>query len=133
MARRLILDTGVLIGFERRTIEPASILQPDDDVAISAVTLSELLMGVKLADSDKRPGREAVVRAARELCVVENFTDATSEYHAELQVHCRKIGKPRGELDLIIAATSLATSRVVVTLDKRAGFGSLPGVVAIEL
>ena len=47
--------------------------------------------------------------------------------HTQLLVAVRKAGRPRGAHDLIIAATALATGRVVVTSD-RLGFDDLPGV-----
>ena len=45
-----------------------------------------------------------------------------------LLVAVRKAGRPRGAHDLIIAATSIAAGRVVVTSDRR-GFDDLPGVI----
>ena len=48
--------------------------------------------------------------------------------HTRLLVAVRKAGRPRGAHDLIIAATALATGRVVVTSD-RPGFDELPGVL----
>ncbi|MFI1967435.1 hypothetical protein ACH429_25505 [Streptomyces pathocidini] len=50
MARRLILDTGILIRAERGTSELAALLQGDDDVAIAAVTAAELQYGVELRE-----------------------------------------------------------------------------------
>lgn len=47
--------------------------------------------------------------------------------HTQLLVAVRKAGRLRGAHDLIIAATALATGRVVVTSD-RLGFDDLPGV-----
>lgn len=131
MGRRLILDTGVLIAFERGKLSPADVLEPDDDVVIAAVTVAELRVGAKLADDTHRPQRDAAIARALTVFSVEDYTSATSEPHAELLVHCRKTGAPRGAIDLIIAATAIATSRTVVSLDQQADFGGLPGVQVI--
>ena len=54
----LIVDTNVFIHFERRgDLIDLSPWDPSEDVFISAVTVSELLMGVYRADSDARRKR----------------------------------------------------------------------------
>lgn len=133
MVRRLILDTGVVIAIDRGDISPNSIFQRDDDAVIAAVTLAELDVGVKIAPPAQVATRAAAFDLAKSLYLVESYTAATSGFHADLLVHCRKAGSPRGEIDLMIAATALATHRILVTLDRKADFGSLPGVNVIEL
>ncbi|MFG3342808.1 PIN domain-containing protein [Glycomyces sp. NPDC048151] len=133
MGRRLILDTGVLIAFERRKLDPTSVLDFDDDAAVATVTLTELKVGVKLSPPEKRARRTGAIERVLRLCTIEDYTADTAEFHAELKAHCTRTGSPRGELDLIIAATALETQRALVTLDRKADFGGLPGVNVIEL
>lgn len=133
MVRRLILDTGVIIAIDRADLDPRGLLQRDDDVVIAAVTLAELQVGVQIAPPARKAGREAAFDNAAALYPVEDYGSETSQHHANLLVHCRKTGTPRGEIDLMIAATALATNRVLVTLDRKADFGSLPGINVIEL
>ncbi len=131
MARRLILDTGVLIQVERHG--SASPFGPDDDVAIAAVTAADLHLGVELADESRRLGRQGFVDAVLAVVPVEDYTPDTARIHARLMAHVRRQGRPRGAHDLIIAATALATARTVVTTDASAAFADLPGVRAIVL
>ncbi len=49
MARRLIVDTGVLIASERGRNSLATIVEPDDDLVIAAITVAELRTGIELA------------------------------------------------------------------------------------
>ena len=49
MARRVILDTGVLIAIERGRLDVDAVLGVDD-AAIAAITAMELLVGVERAD-----------------------------------------------------------------------------------
>jgi tRNA(fMet)-specific endonuclease VapC len=126
VARRLILDTGVLIGIER-TGAPVT-FAPDDDVAIAAVTAAELLLGVELADTARRQTREDFVTAVLAVVPVEEYGLEVARTHARLLAHIRREGKPRGAHDLIIAATAATTARSVVTYDRRAAFAELPGV-----
>ncbi|GAA2302064.1 hypothetical protein GCM10009853_068250 [Glycomyces scopariae] len=133
MGRRLIWDTGVVIALERRRIDPASFVLFDDDTAVATVTLTELKFGVKLSEPAKRARRTAAVERVLMNCTLEDYTVEVTEFHAELKAHCRHAGSPRGELDLMIAATAIATNRTLVTLDRKADFGSLPGLNVIEL
>jgi tRNA(fMet)-specific endonuclease VapC len=131
VARRLILDTGVLIGVERTGAAVA--FAPDDDVAIAAVTAAELLLGVELADDARRQAREDFVTAVLAVVPVAEYDLTVARTHARLLAHVRRQGRPRGAHDLIIAATAAATARTVVTHDRRAAFDTLPGVHVTSL
>lgn len=132
MARRLILDTGVLIEAERGR-ELAAFLAADDDVAIAAVTLTELKVGVALASAQRREPRRRFVQRVLDLIPVEEYGVPTTDAHADLLAHVRRSGRTRGAHDLQIAATARATSRTVVTTDGRARYADLPGVDAVVL
>ena len=131
MARRLILDTGVVIRAERNGRGLADVLEAEDDVSIAAVTLAELQLGVELADGPRRARRQEFVDGVRALIPVEDYTVDVAMIHARLIAHVRGDGKPRGAHDLIIAATAAATARTLLTTDDKAAFGSLPGVHAL--
>jgi predicted nucleic acid-binding protein len=133
VGRRLIWDTGIVIALERGKLDPTAAMQFDDDVAVAAVTLTELKYGAKLSLPEKRTRRTAAVERVLRNCSLADYTVEVTEFHADLKVHCRRSGSPRGEIDLMIAATALATNRILVTLDHKADFGSLPGVNVIEL
>lgn len=99
----------------------------EDDVAIAAVTVAELLVGVTLSDRRHRASRQAFVDDLLAVLPVESYDVEVARAHASLLVHVRSAGRPRGAHDLIIAATALARDREVVTLDAP-GFNDLPGV-----
>ncbi|QKW07988.1 PIN domain-containing protein [Streptomyces sp. NA04227] len=131
MARRLILDTGVLIGLERSG--KRIVFADSDDVTIAAVTAAELLLGVELAAPERRQKRQDFVTAILAVVPIEDYTLEVARTHAQLLAEVRRLGRPRGAHDLIIAATAAATARAVVTLDDRANFGELPGVQTADL
>jgi len=124
---RLILDTGVLIALERGQKLSPDVLPDDADIAIAAITASELLVGVLLADGRRRARRRATVDAILEVFDVLPFDLDTARHHSELLAHARKAGRPRGAHDLQIAATARASGRVLLTTDAGA-FDDLPGV-----
>jgi tRNA(fMet)-specific endonuclease VapC len=100
----------------------------EDDVAMAAVTIAELLLGVELADQARRKARERYVARVLATIPSEPYDADVARAHAQLLAHTRRSGQPRGAHDLIIAATALARGRSVVTTDV-AGFDGLPGVV----
>lgn len=124
---RLILDTGVLVALERRGELPDHILPEDADIAIAAITASELLVGVELADQQRHAARKATVDAILDTFDVLAFDLGTARHHAALLAHARRAGRPRGAHDLQIAATASASGRLLLTTDHNA-FDDLPGV-----
>ena len=129
---RLILDTSSLIEAERGEGDLLESLNDIDDVAISAITVAELRVGIGLTKGRRRANRELFVASVLDAISIESYDLEVAEAHAQLMVHVRRAGTPRGAHDLIIAATALARDREVVTLDRR-GFADLPGVVVVEL
>jgi len=124
---RLILDTTILVQAERKSAALDELIDDDDDVAIAAVTAAELLVGAELADRRRRRQREQFVNELLTTIPVEDYDLDVAHAHAGLLAHTRRSGRPRGAHDLIIAATAVASDRIVVTADT-AGFDDLPGV-----
>lgn len=131
MARRLILDTGVLIATERHRRETSAALLPDDDVVIAAITVAELRTGIELASAEHRARRAEFLVRVLETLPVEPYDVTTAEAHGRLLAHVSRDGRRRGAHDLIIAATAVATKRIVLTTDRAAHYGGLPGVECI--
>jgi tRNA(fMet)-specific endonuclease VapC len=123
----LILDTRVLVALERGQEIPVDVMPDDADIVIAAITASELLVGVELADSQHRASRQATVDAMVNAFDVLPFDLETARHHAVLLAHARRCGRPRGAHDLQIAASARATGRVLLTTDRTA-FDDLPGV-----
>jgi tRNA(fMet)-specific endonuclease VapC len=133
VSRRLILDTGVLIAIERGKLIVDQILREDDDVAIAAITVAELLIGVELAAEDHRQRRQDLVDDLLSAMPIEPYGHGTARAHARLLAHVKQVGKPRGAHDLIIAATAAATGRSVLTSDSAANWTELPEVTAVTV
>lgn len=124
---RLILDTGALIAVERGHLEADAVLPDAADLAMSAVTASELLVGVMHADEERKRAREEMVEGMIARVQVIAFDLAVARHHAVLAAEAARQGRPRGAHDLQIAASARATGRTLVTTDARA-FAELPGV-----
>lgn len=126
----LLLDTTFLIDTERGEVALDDAIDDDDDVAIAAVTVAELLVGVRLASSKRQDARQAYVEEILESLPIIAYDRTVAVEHAELLVAVRRQGRPRGAHDLLIAATARATDRTIVTADQEA-FTDLPGVATV--
>jgi tRNA(fMet)-specific endonuclease VapC len=132
VGRRLILDTNVLIAYERGTIDRAAL--DGDELAIAAVSVAEYRVGIELADTPERAADRARALVAITSSVdVLDYSEVTAAYHARLIAHARRVGKPRGAHDLIIAAHALQSDRIILSFDANARFADLPGVSATAL
>ena len=124
--KRLLLDTTFLIDAERGDAA-ANLIQDDDDVAMAAITVAELLVGVELSKGKAKIARQTFVDHALTIIPIISYDVEIARTHAGLLAAVRKAGRPRGAHDLLIAATAKATGRTVVTADPD-GFENLPGV-----
>jgi tRNA(fMet)-specific endonuclease VapC len=123
----ILLDTTFLIDTERKGLDLDAVIDDDDDVAMAAITVAELQVGVELASTRHRAGRESLVAAVVSSIPVLAYDLSVATEHSKLLAAVRKAGRPRGAHDLIIAATARAAGRSVVTADPGA-FEGLPGV-----
>ena len=123
----LLLDTTFLIDAERNGVDLDSVLGDEDDVAIAAISVAEMLVGVELASDENQAKRQAFVDdVIAYIPVIPYDTEVVTE-HAGLLAAVKRVGRPRGAHDLVIAATARTTKRAVVTADPGA-FDELPGV-----
>jgi len=129
VARRVILDTGVIIAFERGTLDIDAALGADD-AAIAAITAMELLVGVERADDAHRQRRALHVEAVLAGVPVVEYTSDVARAHARLAVQAMSLGKPRSAYDMIVAATAMAEGRTLLTTDASADFTGLAGLSA---
>jgi tRNA(fMet)-specific endonuclease VapC len=116
-----------LVDAERGGDSLEKVIDDGDDVAVAAITVAELRVGIQLAKGRRQQKRERFVAAVLDAVSVEPYDVDVAEAHADLLAHVRRAGTPRGAHDLIIAATARAQERHVVSSDKGA-FAELPGV-----
>jgi tRNA(fMet)-specific endonuclease VapC len=129
----LMLDTNVFIYSERsgRSID-FSKWEKYGDAYISAVTVSELLVGVHYADSDaRRTRRSAFVESLLAQMPVLNFNAEAARVHAGLFATLAKQGQMIGAHDLIIAATAIVGDCALLTENIKE-FARVPGLEVIS-
>jgi tRNA(fMet)-specific endonuclease VapC len=128
----LILDSNVLIQAERNP--QANHFGRFVDYGngyVSAITVSELLVGVHLANSEaRRNQRKAFVEGVLMLFTALEFSAASARIHAELYASLRNKGELIGAHDLIIAATALQHGFAILT-DNGREFSRIPGLTVL--
>ena len=80
----LLLDTTFLIDIERDDSDLDAWIDDDDDVAMAAVTVAELQVGVELASRQQRARRATFVQAVIETVPVLPYGLDTALVHVEL-------------------------------------------------
>jgi tRNA(fMet)-specific endonuclease VapC len=131
VARRLIVDTSVLVASERGKASLADVVLETDDVVVAAISIAELRTGVELSDERHEVERAEFLQTIIENIPVELYDLDVAEAHGKLLAHVHQSGSKRGAHDLIIAATAVATKRTILTADRNARFDELPGVESI--
>lgn len=140
-----LLDTTVFIEVERalrglaadaaletvaRRLE--GILGSGEEVAIAAITASELLHGVHRATPEHRPRREAFVEAVLVAFPSLPFDQLCARSHARLWADLVSTGADIGPHDRIVAATAIAAGWRVGTAKVR-HFDRVSGLSVIEV
>jgi tRNA(fMet)-specific endonuclease VapC len=125
-----LIDSSVLIAAERGHLnfEDIAARYAEEDVAISAVTASELLHGIHRArTAAQRHRRQAFVEGLLAQLPVIAFDLIVARVHASLWAELAKRGVAVGERDLMIGATAIAKDYPVATRDARS-FPKIPGL-----
>ena len=127
-----LIDSSVLIRAERADLVGWLDEHPEEEMAIAAITASELLHGMhRAATAGQRTKREAFVENILAGLPVVPFDIVTARVHARLWAQVAAKGIQIGPHDLMIGATALAIGYAVATHDKRS-FPKIPGLKIIE-
>jgi len=125
-----LIDASVAIAGERGGLDPEQLLarHPDQQLALAAITIAELLHGLHRASLGiQRTQREAFIEGLLSILPVIPFDLTEARVHARLCADLAAKGIVLGAHDLILAATAIAGDWEVATLDTRS-FPRIPGV-----
>lgn len=125
---RYLLDTNICIYVIRQ--KPQAVLTRLQgvrlaDVAISAITLSELQYGVSKSARPEQ-NRVALAQFVAPIEVLDYDGCAATRY-GDLRAELERAGEPLGSLDMLIAAHALALDRTLVT-NNEAEFRRVPAL-----
>lgn len=106
----LVLDTSALVALERAHASLSDVLAPlgEEEVAVPAIVVAELLAGVRLARDPRRAAqRRAKIDAVLALAPVIDFSADVAEVWADLFAALERRGNRIPANDLAVAATAL--------------------------
>ena len=121
------LDTNIVIAYLTGNQTVASQLKDHlPEVTMSSLVLAELRFGVRASART----RENLERLNQFLQVVEvaDFDDASADAYSRIRLSLRQMGRPTGEMDMLIAAVALANDAILVTHNAR-HFENIEGLV----
>jgi tRNA(fMet)-specific endonuclease VapC len=128
----ILIDSSSLIAAERGQLDLQTVLDSggDEEVAIAAVTASELLHGIHgLKGGVKQARAERFVEHVLERLPVIPFDLDVARVYARLGAELASKGTAVGAHDLMIAATAVAIDYDVATRDVR----SFPKITGLTL
>lgn len=101
----LVVDTSALVALERGA---GALPQSDETVALPAIVLAELLVGVRMADTPERAAaRQRKVESLLARVALVPFDAFVAERWADLFAQLRRTGGLIPSNDLCVAATAL--------------------------
>ena len=127
-----LIDTSVFVALERGQLDPVTLEgeRDDEEIAMAAITASELLHGVhRLKTAASRARADRFVEALLALVPVIPFDLDVARVHARLDAELSAAGKAVGDADLQIAATAVAMDYRIATRDRR----SFPRIAGVDL
>jgi predicted nucleic acid-binding protein len=114
----VVLDSSILVAFERRRFDFERLLADHVPVAIASITAAELLIGVERADSpQRRARRESFVQGLFARIPIIPFDMAQARLFAIRFADLAIRGQVIGDRDLQIAVTALSMNYDLATVN----------------
>ena len=128
-----LIDTSVLIAVERGDLDLARVRADDDEeLAIAAITASELLHGVhRLRGAIARTRAERFVEHLLDVIPVVPFDLDVARIHGRIDAELSAAGAAVGDADLMIAATAVWLDYRIATRDLRS-FPKVKGLTVVR-
>lgn len=125
----VLIDTSVLIAIERGELDlDAVTADPQEPLALSAVTAHELLRGVaRLPPGVRRARSERWLETLLGAVPVVEYDLDVARVHAALWAEMSASGRELGERDQMIAATAISLGYGLATRDR--AFETVPDLV----
>lgn len=113
-----LLDTNVVVAFLNGNKLISKRIQNEiDKIALSTLIVAELDYGAKVSQKAKE-NLEKLYRLV-DIVQVIPFDVECAKIFGTIKSKLRRLGKPTGELDALIAATAMVNDAILVTGNKR--------------
>lgn len=125
-ATNFMLDTDTfsyLVSGRHPSVR-AAVTRNQKRIVLSSITLAEALFGAKKKGSQKLL---ALISLFRELFPVQIWDSSAAEVYSDIRSQMERDGHPIGNMDLMIAASAIASGSTLVTNNER-HFRAVPGL-----
>ena len=130
---RVVLDTSILIALEKQDLSLKELFNKDLNVYLPEVAVGEYLVGTELSTNPKfKERRLAFLRTIEDFSELVVFNREHAQNFAKLVAQAKLLGRPRGSLDLAIAASAVTLDAVLYTRDSKGKFDQLIGLTVKE-
>ncbi|MGH7136186.1 MAG: PIN domain-containing protein [Pirellulales bacterium] len=129
----IILDSSILVAFERRRFDFERFLGEHPPPAIAAITAGELLIGVERANTPERKSRrEAFVKSIFDRLPIIPFDLTQARLFASHFADLAARGEMIGDRDLQIAVTALSLDFGLASLNQ-GEFSRVRGLILADV
>lgn len=135
----IVLDSSIVISAERRGLTVAQLLRNvstatgDQEVALSAIGLMELIHGIYRANTpERRKMRELFIHELINIVDAYPFTKEAAFVAGKIDGEQQAQGVVIPFADLLIGATALSLGYSIVTVNRR-DFSRIPGLSVTQL
>lgn len=117
---KYLLDTCVISDFIKGEVGTQARLKqtPPVDITVSVITVMELRYGL-LLNPQRAKKIEAAIASLLSSVTILPFHTEEAEQAAQIRVFLKSKGQPIGAYDILIAATALQHSLLMVTANQR--------------
>ncbi len=126
---KYLLDTNICIRFingRAPQLRQKFLEMNDDDIVVSAITKAEMFYG---SAKSQTPAISRIKQDSfLDRFVSLPFDDKAADVYGPIRAELERMGKPIGQLDMLIAAIALAYNLVLVTHNVRE-FGRIKGLM----
>ena len=119
------LDTTILIDLlgnksayrEKALAKIDQLTQDGEPLYTTRFNLAELYVGIERSKSSK--AEEKLITQLLKFIQVLDFDERAARLFGQITAYLQMIGKPAGDMDVLIAATSLASTQKLITKNAR--------------
>ena len=126
----LVLDTSIIVDAQRGKLDLDFTLTKfaHTDIFASAITVSELFLGIHFSREEFKQKRLSYVEGILEDLLIIDFDYELAQTHANISAQLRKEGNLIGPNDLIIAATCIHYQHSLLTFNIKE-FSRVPNLL----
>jgi tRNA(fMet)-specific endonuclease VapC len=130
----LVLDTSIIVDAQRGKLDLDFTLRKfaHTDILASAITVSELFLGIHFSREEFKQKRLSYVEGILEDLLIIDFDYELAQTHANISAQLRKEGNLIGPNDLIIAATCIHYQHSLLTFNIKE-FSRVPNLKLASL